>query len=403
MKIRSAYFPFWQKQKVKLDMFLFLLILPILGESIIQVTLGDTASRFLAVLACLTIIFIFFWFKVKLNSFIFILFALLIERVFIYIPAFISHIEIANRNNAIIPFGIIAYFILILFINSLFELNKMKTFFKTSAIIMTIFVLLNFLVTSELTVPNFFAEIRTALNTGYMSRKWLVGHRNQIFNLHAEWILFMGLYYKTTNKDYDRMFIFQIFTTLFVAIYSWNATMMMCSALLFVLYVFRNNLFSRLTIWHYVLCYLLLEIIIVFLRITDYFTDFFVNVLHRNVTFTGRTYVWDIYIEQYSNGNLFNWLFGNFGETLSSKNTHNMFLGLLCYSGGVGLFLYAILVVVTCTRLYKSRNTDYSKFISILLFVFLINSLTMEFYLQILLVCFLGYKMSILQLKFLAI
>ena len=89
-----------------------------------------------------------------------------------------------------------------------------------------------------------------------------------------------------------------------------------------------------------------------------------------------------------------NKLFGNYGVTDLTVNSHNMFLGILAFTGIIGEILYFYLLYIAARKLYKERKTDSAKFISIIIFGFLINSLTMEFYLQPLIAIYIGYKIE---------
>jgi hypothetical protein len=376
-------------EKARLSFPLFFLIVPFLGENIFQYTFGKIVSQPLAVVSCLIILVMCLYFNLNINYFILVLYLFLFEHLMIFLPALLSDVIIENKNNMISPLGLLGFFMFLILINIYFKLNKIQILFKTSAYFLTVIVFLNFFLTQDFQIPDFATEIKKSLATGYMDRKWMVGHRNIIFTIQYMWILFMGLYYKVANRNYTKMFIFQILFTFFIGIYSWNATMLVCISLLFILYMFLGKYFS---IWHYTFIYLFINIGVVFLKIQDIFASLLVNTLHRNITLSGRSELWDAYIDQYINGGLLNLLFGNFGITDVPNNPHNMLLGLLCYSGVIGLLLFIILYVLSANSLQKIKGNDLSKFLSIILFVVLLNSITMAFYLQPLLVMFLAYK-----------
>ena len=68
-----------------------------------------------------------------------------------------------------------------------------------------------------------------------------------------------------------------------------------------------------------------------------------------------------------------------------------MFLGLLSFTGVLGVLLFSTLYILSIINLNKNRNYDVSKLITIVLFCFLLNSITMEFYLQPMMAMYLGY------------
>ena len=289
---------------------------------------------------------------------------------------------------------------LFLLINTYIKnINMMKIIFKSMMIVMTISVFSNLIFTGDLHIANNISVFKEAISTGYTnSRKWLFGHRNMIFIHHLMWIIISYIYYKLAKRNYSKMYVLQMIFTIIVGVVSWNSTMMLTSIIILVLGLFRNNIFSKLNINHYISLYLILEIGIVFLRVQDAFAFIIVNVLNRNLSFTGRTYIWDYYIEQFLNEGIFNKLIGNFGVTELTVNTHNMFLGLLAFTGIIGLILYFMLLYFSSKELKKEKKSDTSKFVSIIIFGFLLNALTMEFYLQPLIAMYIGYNVKKINL-----
>ncbi len=374
-----------------------ILFFPILGENIISTMLGDTISKLLSVLTCaIILVSACMNKKVKLTKFIITLFLLVMLRVVITFVFRESSTSIDISNNMITPYGLIGYMMLCIFLDLYLNNQKqLSVIFKSMMIIMTISVFVNFFITGDLTIADNVAVFREALSTGYTnSRKWLFGHRNMIFIHHLMWILFSYVSYKIDDRDYNKIFIFQMGFTMLVAIVSWNSTMMLVTAVLFILFMFKDTVLAKINVWYYLLLYLFLEIGIVFFRIQEVFSFIIEDILHRNLSFTGRTTIWNYYIEQFIDAGIVNKLFGNFGATSLQVNSHNMFLGLLSFTGMVGLFLFAILIIFSATNLYKEKNTDIAKVVSIILFCFLINSLTMEFYLQPLTALYFAYSIK---------
>lgn len=373
-----------------------LLLFPILGENIISTVFGDMISKLFSVVSCAAICFFLIHKKIHLCGFFVDLFLMILLRILITFVLKPSNIEITVSNNMIIPYGMIGYFMLFLFIDIFLEdRDRLIVIFQSMMIIMTISVFANFFFTADFQLADNIAVFREAMSTGYTnSRIWLFGHRNMIFIHHMMWILFSYITYQLENRSYSKMFYFQIFFSVLVGIVSWNATMIFTVLLVFIIELCRNGLLSKLTILHYIVVYLVLEIGIVFFRVQEFFSYIIVNFLHRNLSFTGRTGIWDYYIRQFLNESFWGKLFGNMGVTQLSVNSHNMFLGLLVFTGGIGLFLYLFLIYLAGIHLMRERRTDAGKFVAAILFGFLINSLTMEFYLQPMLALYIGYRIE---------
>lgn len=380
-----------------IQLLLYIIVLfPILGENIISTLWGDEISKYFCVLSCAVIFIFLIRKKIQLCVFFIDLLLMILLHIVITFVLKPSNVEITVSNNMIAPYGLIGYFMLFLFIDIfLCDKNTIRLLFKSMMIIMTISVFANFFITAQFSLADNIAVLKEAMSTGYTnSRVWLFGHRNMILIHHLMWILFSYITYKLEEHNYSKMFFFQTFFTILVGIVSWNATMIVTALVVCIFALCRNNFLSKLTILHYVLVYLILEIGIVFFRVQDVFTKIIVNVLHRNLSFTGRTVIWDYYIDQFSDENILGKLFGNMGVTQLSVNSHNMFLGLIVFNGMIGLFLYLFLVYLAGINLYRERATDTAKFVAVIIFGFLINSLTMEFYMQPMLALYAGYRVE---------
>lgn len=387
-----------KKDSLIYKIFYFLIIFPLMSENIISLVLGDTVSKILCLTSCVIIfIDVIKNKKIKINTFFVVMLAIILQKIvttFVIAPS--KGIIVNNVNNIIVPYGMLAYFMLLLLIENNFDnKEKLKLIFGAITNILTICVLLNFFITGDLKIANNWQTFQEAKSTGYtMSRLWLFGHRNMIYINHLMWILSSFIYYKLDNKDYKKKFIFQFLFTLLVSLVSWNSTMMIVTIIIFAVYLLNKSFLKFLNIKHYIYIYLFLEFGIVFFRIQEKFSYLIVNILHRNITFTGRTEIWDYYINQFINGGTLNMLFGNFGYNTIGINSHNMFLGILAFSGIVGLILYMVLLIMAAVKLLKYKSTDNAKFTSIIIFGFLINALTMEFYLQPLFAVYIGYSIK---------
>lgn len=389
------------------DIYLFLvyilLLFPVLAENILETLLGPVVSRIFIILSMIIIFFIIFFIRKKINISIFtaMLFFLVVYKLIIFFALKDPNVIVENRNNLITPYGALGYFVLFLFLDShLSSPNSLRLILKAMMYVMTISVLLNIFITGDFQIADNLSTFREAISTGYTnSRSWLFGHRNLIFIHHLMWISISFIYYSISNKNYQKIFYIQMLITFFVGFVSWNSTMLMVSAIIFVIYVFENSIFRRINILIYLTSYFVLEFGIVFFRIQEFFSYIIVNLLNRNLTLTGRTFIWNGYIDEFLNSSMMSKFIGNLGVTEQLVNTHNMFLGLMLYSGLIGLFLYFSIVYLSAIQLYRFKNMKISKILSIIYFGFLVNSLTMEFYLQPLIVLYFGYSVS----KFLSI
>lgn len=384
------------RKKIKHDIWYVFLLFPILGENIISTILGDVISKFFSFLSCTIIVFYLIRHAIHMDMFLLNLILLIMFHGVITFVFVSPNTRITVANSMITPYGLIGYFMLFMFVDSVGDTrDKLIEIYRSMAIIMTISVFLNFFVSADLHVANNIQVFQEAISTGYTnSRKWLFGHRNAIFVHHMMWMMFSYVQYTLEKREYMKMFLYQTAFTILVAIVSWNSTMIITIFMVLILGILRNNLLSKISIVQYVFLYMILEIGIVFFRIQNFFSFIIVNILHRNLSFTGRTNLWDYYIHQFVEENIINKLIGNLGVTEMTTNSHNMFLGLLSFTGIIGAFLYFSLLFLSIKKLRSNKKTDYAKFISILIFCFLINSLAMEFYLQPMIAFYIGYRVD---------
>lgn len=130
--------------------------------------------------------------------------------------------------------------------------------------------------------------------------------------------------------------------------YTWIGTGIVTIAvidLLLVLYYFMNLKFSLLSSY---LVFLGVEIGIVFLRIQNIFRFIIEDILHKDLTFTGRTYIWDRAIELFCKSPVYG--YGNLTQAQESRilgdvYCHNGFLEQL-FRGGIGEWFFFFLIIL---------------------------------------------------------
>lgn len=109
------------------------------------------------------------------------------------------------------------------------------------------------------------------------------------------------------------------------------------------------------------------------------FGDFITDVLHKDMTFTGRTYIWDLVLHLIQDSWLIGYGRGNqiishyFGDL---NETHNGFLEIMMYSGVLGILFFLIILIVVGYKLNSNKNNLISKILSFSIFSYLIIGLT---------------------------
>ena len=107
--------------------------------------------------------------------------------------------------------------------------------------------------------------------------------------------------------------------------------------------------------------------------------------LHKDLTFTGRTYIWDYVLKLIEKRKIIGYGLEDSNFRLSkstiwqSYHAHDQFLEITYKGGIVGLIIYIMILLKSFKKVYSLRMYKISKFISIVIFSYLIMMLT-EFY-----------------------
>ncbi|MFK4310809.1 O-antigen ligase [Bacillus sp. RC242] len=130
----------------------------------------------------------------------------------------------------------------------------------------------------------------------------------------------------------------------------------------------------------YLYIYIVIFFTIIVFRLQELlFGDFIINVLHKDMTFTGRTYIWNVvlnvikksWILGFGRGNdIISYYFFNLNET------HNAVLEILMYSGLLGILFFLIILFVVGNKLSINKDHIISKILSFSIFAYMILGLT---------------------------
>ncbi len=143
-------------------------------------------------------------------------------------------------------------------------------------------------------------------------------------------------------------------------IIQWVATgiveLLIIAVLYFLIHRFRN---FKLNIWISLLACGLLDFSIVYLRFQNIFSGFIVEFLHKDITLSGRTYIWDAVIASLSRSPFFGYGAVNTVSVYDVQIAcHNQWLSIAHESGYVGLILFVISILVSFRLASHYRNTN---------------------------------------------
>lgn len=131
----------------------------------------------------------------------------------------------------------------------------------------------------------------------------------------------------------------------------------------------------------YFFIFITLFVLFVVLRVQNIFSWLIVGILHKDLTFTGRTIVWDNTIQQIKN----NWLWGYGMEkplVISHRlgnahyvHAHNTILDVLYKGGMIAIIPFFVYIYMSILELYKKQYSKIVKIISFAIFSLLIMML----------------------------
>lgn len=255
--------------------------------------------------------------------------------------------------------------------NSLLVIRSLNLLFE-------IFVYLNLI--SIIIFPN---GMYVSSITGY-SENWILGYDNMhIFTILLS-IVFSVLYsYMRFSKISFRSFCC-ISACVISVLIRWSGTAVI-SIMLILLFLILKKYMSKIKIFN-IKTYLIISIImftgIVIYNSQNLFISFITNFLKKDITFTGRTYIWNYIIDYIKMNPLLGYGIEysvyryNKSSIWRSYHAHNQFLELTYIGGFALLIIFLIIIFNIAKKLYKYRYTQESKFLSWMFLIMFVVMLT---------------------------
>lgn len=203
-------------------------------------------------------------------------------------------------------------------------------------------------------------------NQGMERNYYFLGHSNISIRYLLPGVCFTivsELYRYNRIKIKSIVFILLISLTL---ILTWPATAIMGFSIFIILMIVLNrfNIFAKtISPLKMFLFSVTSSYLIIFFNIQYYFGSFLTKVLHRDLTFTNRTEIWERAIKYISANPIL-----GLGRTtelyrrdiLKATSAHNQFLNIL-FEGGIVLLIYfIILTIFSSSNAYKCENKKIS-------------------------------------------
>lgn len=192
---------------------------------------------------------------------------------------------------------------------------------------------------------------------------WLFGHQNQTILYVVIAIMLAVLYMQMRKQIYGQSYSIRSIALIIASVssifYIWSVTSLVgIFVILAVILLDKFNI--RLTIWQGIILSLVIFFGIIVFRYQMLFSDFIQNILQRDVTFTGRTAIWDEALSYIKEKPIFGYGVESYAVTnlrFGFNTTHCKHLYAL-YQGGIVLFLIQIGIFVSVARIDKKNKNQ---------------------------------------------
>ena len=311
----------------------------------------------LRMFTCVWCLFYFLLRRGKIDKFI--LFVILFYCSILFSTFYFSQ----SYVNLIYEFASILSWIVLFKINMFDNKDKFLTTLENTFFIL---LLINF-ITIILFPGGFY------LNSSGYSGNYFLGYDNNLITY-----IFPALALSFTNSlnkngKIGLKSIFLLIISFCSIIFTWSATGVVSMVIMIVLFFAYTINKKNFPIKKYIVVALCLFIGIVFLRFQNIFSFIIEGWLKKDLTFTGRTYIWDIFISEIKKSILIGhgivdskYLI----RTLNAGHAHNYFLQIL-YQGG--LVTFSMFLGFFFSAINKVKNCKEKKYVGIVIFAYLIS------------------------------
>ena len=282
---------------------------------------------------------------------------------------FVKH---ANGNNTL---GNTVYVIGLLMLLEFYLHRDLNIFIKAFVYLASVIVFLN-IITVLLFPDGMYENMRG--DTG----NWFLGHYNSHFFTVLPWLT-MFIFCSLKKNGRLRWHIVLFTMILIVTTYLAGSRTSSISLMIFLLALiisFKTKKIPFPGAGAIITGSAILSYSMVVLHIQEYFADFIHNVLHRDVSLTGRTSIWNaalnIFWQSPIIGNGAAIYMPNISSDWSTTQAHNTFLNVLVNGGIIGMILFFLIFILVVPEMRKAKQHPYSKLFVVTLLAYGVSFLT---------------------------
>ncbi len=331
--------------KIKLDiLYYILLIFPFIKPNyIIHIDSLNKVYNAFQIINFIIILVVFVK-KSKINLQLFLIIILQAILIFSTVINNGEIIDVITNSIQIFAFSLIIEYL---------TQKNINLFFKAISIILIVLVVLNYI--TILIQPDGYL-------IGYL-KKWLFGTKNNHFSIILPAIICSYIYFKFIKKCNSVIFKILLVVSIASVIFLQSATTLVAMFVL-LLYFPLKNIIKKINIKNFFVIYCIIFFVIIVFQLQNIFSFFIEDVLNKDVTFTGRTELWNTSLEfikdkpllGYGNENQDNRVV-KFGK-LSYIHCHNMILEILYQGGIILLIVFIIFLYNVIKKISITQNND---------------------------------------------
>lgn len=233
---------------------------------------------------------------------------------------------------------------------------------------------------------------------------YLLGIDNRFSFTYIPGLCVIAIYDFMKNNKITKLTIIYFLITFITFVYFWSAGALVAESMFFIYYIFIYKLkYKHFTNKYFPIIIVSFLGLVVF-RVQNIFRFFIVDILHKDLTFSSRTILWDKAIKIINNNM---WLGTGIQKSefsikaISAFHAHSHFLNIMFQSGIIGVIIYIYLIFDAFKRLNEYRKNVIAQMVAFTLFVLFIMLTvdTFDITANLFLIICIGYNISCFNQK----
>jgi O-antigen ligase len=244
--------------------------------------------------------------------------------------------------------------------------------------LLALFVFVNFI--SILLFPDGFY----ILHAGFLSTGWFLGYKNSIMTYILPCICVSLLYAHFTAGRITNGTAVILAISVYSIIHVWSAVSLVgiFIVVFFITIIYKHNFSAVFNMRNYLIVVTIFFVLVIVLGVQRHFSFFIEQILDKDLTFTGRTDIWEkaiFYITQFpvigSGIEYFELIQTKIGES----STHDMYLEIMYRGGVVALLVFLAIIYAVSKRLNHRKRSEFVNILSCVIFAYLAMVLAESF------------------------